>query len=268
MYDCTNVVDGYISIITNIGLDHMDILGNTVEEITDQKAGIIKKNKDTIALFQEKITDILAEKCKKENNKLHIIHENEIIDYSFDEEYQNFSYKNYKNMKTNLKGKCQIYNSAIAIECIEVLKSKGFQIPNDAIKNGLKTVVHKARFEVLKKKPKIIFDGGHNENAINNLCNTINQYYPEKKKVYILSILKTKDYKTVIKILAKDTNGIFFFTTGNDANRYVSKEDLYTEARKYMSKDIYKEELQDAIKIAKEKYREDVIMIIRKLLCV
>ena len=246
----------------------MDILGNTVEEITEQKAGIIKKNNDTIALFQDRITDILAKKCKEENNKLHTIHENEITNYSFDEEYQTFDYKNYKNIKTNLKGKCQIYNSAIAIECMEVLKEKGFKIPKEAIEKGLRTVVHKARFEVLSKSPKIIFDGGHNENAINNLKNTINQYYPSKKKVYILSTLKTKDYRTVIKILTQDKNGIFFFTTGNDANRYVSKEDLYNEAKKYLSRDIYKEELEDAIKIAKEKYKDDVIMIIRKLLCI
>ena len=155
-----------------------------------------------------------------------------------------------------------------AIDAGKVLKEKGFKIPKEAIEKGLRTVVHKARFEVLSKSPKIIFDGGHNENAINNLKNTINQYYPSKKKVYILSTLKTKDYRTVIKILTQDKNGIFFFTTGNDPNRYVSKEDLYNEAKKYLSKDIYKEELEDAIKIAKEKYKDDVIMIIRKLLCI
>ena len=87
-------------------------------------------------------------------------------------------------------------------------------------------------------------------------------YYPKNKKIYILSMLKTKDYKTVIKNLSKDKDGIFIFTSGNDPQRYVAKEDLFNEAKKYLSKNIYKEELQDAINIAMQKYKDDIIMII------
>ena len=90
---------------------------------------------------------------------------------------------------------------------------------------------------------------------------TINQYYPDKKKVYIVSLLKTKDYKTVIKILTQDKNGIFIFTTGNDKNKYVDKEVLYTEAKKYTD-NIYQEELLNALKIAQNKYKEEIIMIV------
>ncbi len=103
--------------------------------------------------------------------------------------------------------------------------------------------------------------GGHNENAAKNLVTTINQYYPEKQKVYIISLLKTKDYKTVIKILTQDKNGIFILTTGNDKNKYVDKEVLYNEAKKYTN-NVYKDELFDAIKTAKSKYKEKIIMIV------
>ena len=257
-----------ISIITNIGLDHIDILGKTVQEITEKKAGIIKKDGDTIACFQEGITNIIEEKCKKENNRLHVIKNEDITNYTFDEEYQTLDYKNYKNIKINLKGKCQIFNCALALECIDILRKKEYEVSKEAIEKGLSTVVHKARFEVLNNAPKVIYDGGHNENAINNLRNTIMQYYPKQKKVYIISILKTKDYKTVIKILTQDKNAVFIFTTGNDAERYVSKEDLYNEAKKYTSGNIYKEELDVAIKKAKEACKDEIIMIIRKLLCV
>ncbi len=266
--DCTNIADGMISIITNVGLDHVDILGKTVEEITEKKAGIIKQNNDTIVCYQDKITDIIAKKCKEVNNKLHIIKEQDVGNYNYNEEYQSFDYKEYKQIKTNLKGKCQIYNSAIAIECIEILKQKGYNITKEAIETGLKTVVHKARFEYLSKNPKIIFDGGHNENAINNLRCTINQYYPKNKKIYIVSILKTKDYKKVIEILMQDKEGIFIFTTGNDPLKYVDKENLYKEAEKYTDKNIYKEELKNAVVQAKLKCKEEIIMIIRKFLCV
>lgn len=260
--DCTNIAEGMISIITNIGLDHMDILGNTIQDITKKKAGIIKKNKDTIMCFQETVTDIIKEKCKEENNVLHIVNKEDVTNYSFNDEYQQINYKEYKNIKINLKGKCQIYNAAITLECINVLKQKGYKITEESIRKGLSTVIHKARFETINKKPYIVFDGGHNENAIQNLISTIKQYYPNKRKVYIISILKTKDYKTVIKLLTQDKNGIFIFTTGNDEKRYVSKEDLYKEAQKYLSNNLYTKELNNAIKFAKDTYKEEVIMVI------
>lgn len=263
LYDCTNIANGLISIITNIGLDHVDILGKTIEEITMQKAGIIKPNNDVIECYQDKVTDIIKKECEKKNSKLHIINPEDVENYVFDEEYQKIDYKKYKNIKINLKGKCQIYNAAIALECVEILKNKGYQIKEEAVRKGLSTVIHKARFETIKENPKIIFDGGHNENAINNLTNTINMYYPDKEKVYIVSLLKTKDYRKVIEIITKDKEGIFFFTTGNDKDRYVNKEDLYNEAKKYLTKNIYKEELKNAINIAETKYKDEIIMIIR-----
>ena len=87
-------------------------------------------------------------------------------------------------------------------------------------------------------------------------------YYSKHKRIYIISILKTKDYKTIIKKMCEDKDSIFFFTSGNDKNRYVSKENLYKEAKRYLNKDhINKEELIDAIKIA-QKYNDKAIFII------
>ena len=252
-----------ISIITDIGLDHMDILGKTVEEIAKKKAGIIKKDQDTIMYFKEKVTDIIKAKCKNENNKLHLIENIDITNYSFNEDYQKIDFGEHKNIEINLKGKCQIYNAAIALECIDVLRKKGYKIEESAVRQGLKTVIHKARFEQLKDNPKIIFDGGHNEDAINNLVKTINQYYSDKRKIFILSILKRKDYKKVIEILSKEKNSIFIFTSGNNEEEYVSKEELYLEAENYLKGKIYKESLQHAIKIAKQEFKTDVIFVIR-----
>lgn len=209
-YDCTNIVDSIISIITEIGLDHMSILGNTIEEIAENKAGIIKQNSDTVICYQEKVMEIIRSSCKEKNNTLHIINEEDIRNYSFNEDYQQIDYKNHKNININLKGKCQIYNAAIAMQTMDILNEKGYDIKKEDIEKGLSTVIHKARFETLSNNPKIIFDGGHNEDAINNLMNTINMYYPDKQKVYILSSLTTKDYKTVVKILTKDSKRCVF----------------------------------------------------------
>ncbi len=127
-------------------------------------------------------------------------------------------------------------------------------------------MVHKARFQKLCQMPEVIFDGGHNENAIKNLKAMINQYYLDKEKIYIVSILKSKDYKTVINLLMEE-KGSFIFTSGNDEKRYAPKEELYNEAKKYRNEDIYMKDLENAIIEAIKLDSKKVIMVVRKLLC-
>jgi len=261
--DCTNIADGMVSIITNIGLDHVDILGNTIQEIAGHKAGIIKANKDTVIVNQPEIIDVIKEKCREVNNNLHIVEPENITDYKNSENKEEFSYKNYKNIYTNLKGKVQIYNASQVLECMEVLKQKGYKISEEAIRKGLSTVVHRARMELISEEPLIIFDGGHNENAIKNLKSNIEAYYNENKHVYIISILKTKDYKTIIKELSDDKNAIFFLTNGNNKKTYVSKRALYSVAERYIDNDkLFMEDFETAIDIAKKVYSERTIFIV------
>lgn len=259
--DCTNIVNSIISIIANIGYDHTDILGDTIEEIATHKAGIIKKNSDTVMLLQENATPTIKKECKEKNAKLHIINEKAVSNYSFNEYYQIFDYDKYTKIEMNLKGKVQIYNAAICIEAVKILNEKGYKIQEDAIRTGLKTVIHRARFETINKNPLVIFDGGHNENAIKNLITTLNQYYSKKDKVFIISILKTKDYKTIIENLLKQ-DATFIFTSGNDKNRYVSKEDLFEVATKYKTQNIFTYELEDAINKALTDYKDKLICIV------
>lgn len=253
-----------ISIIANIGYDHTDILGKSIQEIAKHKAGIIKENSNTIFIKQsDEINSIIEEKCKIKNTKLHAINKEEIKNYSEEDNLQKFDYKNYKNIEINLKGKQQLNNAAEVLECINILKEKGYEISEEQIRKGLKTVIHRARFEKISDNPLIIFDGGHNENAINNLKENINNYFTNYKKVFIVSILKTKDYKTIIKNLCEDKESIFIFTSGNDNKRYVSKDKLYKEAKKYLNDiNMYKENLKDAVNIAKKAYSDRAILII------
>lgn len=260
--DCTNIVNSMISVITNIGYDHIDVLSNSIEKIATHKAGIIKKNSETVAVNQENVINVIKEKCKKEHNSLHIVEEENIKNYLYTKDLQKFNYKNYKDIEINLKGKVQIYNAAEVLECLDILKEKGYKISNEDIYKGLKNVVHKARMEILSNDPLLIFDGGHNENAIKNLNENVNQYLKSKKKIYIISILKTKDYRTNIKLLCEDKDAIFIFTSGNNKKRYVSKHNLYKEASKYLDSNIYKYDFVDAVNIAKKLYSNRAILIV------
>lgn len=267
LVDCTNVVEPILSIITSIGYDHMDILGNTLEEIAIQKAGIIKENSETIFVEQEQtVNEIIEKTCKEKNNMLHLIKQKECTNVSYKDEYQVFDYKDYRQIKINLKGNKQIPNACIVLEALEILKKNGYEISKEAIQEGLKTVVHKARFEQIYKEPTIIFDGGHNEAAIRNLKETISKYYSKDKKVYILSILETKDYKTVIKELMEDTDSIFIFTDGtkeqDEVKRYVKKEELYNEAIQYRKENLFMDSLENALSKCKTNYKDKTVFVV------
>jgi len=265
LYDCTNIVNPIISIITSIGYDHMNILGNTLLEIAEQKAGIIKENSETIFIEQEEkeVNDKIKEVCSNKSNILHLIQKEDISNYSYDENFQKFDYKNYKNILISLKGEKQIYNASICIECAEILKNKAYKISGKAIRDGLKTTIHKGRFETISKNPLIIYDGAHNKPAIENFINSVQMYYKNSDKVYIISILKTKDYKTIIKQLLKDKKSTFIFTDGNDIEIYVSKEKLYNEAKKHTSnKSLYMYKLEDALSLTRKKYKNCVTFIV------
>ena len=250
LYDCTNIITKtLVSVITSIGYDHMEILGNTLTEIAYQKAGIIKENSNTVIFEQsEEITNVFIEECKKKKNKLHVITNNDISNYSFDNNLQYFKYKDMDNLCINLKGKMQIENASLCLESIKILQEEGYVISEESIKRGLSTVIHKGRMETLNNKPLIIYDGAHNEPAIKNLQKIIEMYYNNVPRTYIISILKRKNYEKMLQLLAEDKESIFILTSGNDEERYTSSDELYKTAIKYKEKNkIFTKKLEDAI---------------------
>lgn len=250
LYDCTNIITKpLVSIITSIGYDHMHILGSTLAEISYQKAGIIKENSNTVIFEQlPEVDNVFVTKCKSKNNNLHIVKESDISNYTFDNVFQHFDYKNIKNLKINLKGKIQIQNASLCIETSKILNELGYNVTVESIKNGLKTVVHKGRMEQLNDKPIIIYDGAHNEPAIRNLQNMVQMYYSNLKRVYIISILKRKDYSKMLKLLAEDANALYVLTSGNNSDSYATSDELYECMKEYVPIDnICKKSLEEAL---------------------
>ena len=264
LYDCTNIVTPEVSVITSIGYDHMNILGDSLPEIAAQKAGIIKQNSDTVFVFQENdVNEVIESTCRAKNNILHVVDSKNISNYSFDENFQWFDYREYKSVKINLKGVKQIYNASCCIECVDILKNKGYEISDDALRSGLSSVIHKGRFEKICDDPVIVFDGAHNMPAIDNFMHSVEMYYGGCKRVYVISILKTKDYKNVLQRLLEDDNATFIFTTGNSVERYVDKEDLFGFAKSISDNEkLMSCELDDVLGIVRSKYRDCICFIV------
>lgn len=266
LYDCTNIISKpLVSIISSIGYDHMHILGNTLEEIAYQKAGIVKKNSNTVIIEQEEnVNEIVKKVCKEKNNELHLISKTKVKNHKIDNTYQYFDYGKYKEIAIVLKGKKQVENACLCIETINILNLLGYIVSEKAIREGLKTVIHKGRMETLSGNPLIIFDGAHNEPAIRNLKDMVEMYYNDKKVTYIISILKRKDYRKMLDILLQNSNAYFIFTSGNDIEKYTSKDELYKYANSVnKDMDINRMELNDAIEFTfNNKSKENAFFVI------
>ena len=263
--DCTNIVNKpIVSIITSIGYDHMHILGNTLPEIAYQKSGIIKNNSHTVVFKTQKdVDDVFINECEKKNNDLHMISKSDITNYSFNTDFQSFDYRNYKEIRVNLKGKVQVQNACLCLETFTILNELGYKVRMESIRKGLSSVIHKGRMEQLNNNPIIIYDGAHNEPAIENLMDTAKMYYPDKKRVYIISILKRKDYTKMLEKIAEDKDAAFILTSGNNEKRYASGIELYECLKQFNDKsNITIKELREAIEDAMDSDKDTVNFVI------
>ena len=200
--DCTNIIkNSLVSVIANIGMDHMEILGDTIEKIALDKAGIIKKN-NQVVLYPgaNNVRKIIEQECKKNNSFLTIPNIN-LLSYDNDFKCENFLYKGIKYRK-KLYGEYQIFNAITAIEVANILMALGYNITDEDIKKGILNTTFPARFEIVKEKPEIILDGAHNEQGVNALIKNLS-HFREKKVSIMLGVMQDKSHKTIANLLQK-----------------------------------------------------------------
>ena len=197
--DSTNVLNPNLSIITSIDIDHQNILGNTIEEIANEKAGIIKKNTPLITFKQpKKILDILRNRAKTLNAKIEIVVDPQKI------VVDNFSTKfviNNKTFSIPLIGEHQAYNAALAIRSSNIFMGP---LSYQMIKDGVKNTVWPGRFQLLNNKLKIFYDVAHNSAGINTIRSTLNSLNALEK----IGLIILKEDKDVDQI-SNSLKGLF-----------------------------------------------------------
>lgn len=196
-FDCTNVISPLLSVITGIGMDHMEYLGNTIAAIAWQKGGIIKQS--TPVIVNEKKPEalqVLENICKEQNAPL--IQTKPIVNPIICDQMLSFTYGN-EHFALSQPAYYQAENCACAIEALQVLENQyHYQITHDALLLGLRKANWKGRFEKVWEHPLIIIDGAHNEEGIRALCETIKTM----GRVRILfSALKDKATDSMLKAL-------------------------------------------------------------------
>ena len=203
-FDATNVIPApEVAVITNIGLDHTEFLGDTLEKIAATKSGVIKPGCDCV-FYPSSVEAEGAVRARCDSVGV------PMFKADFDSarilratlEGQVFDLGKYKELELSLLGAHQIRNCAVALRVIERLTARGYRISEEDVRQGLKNTVWQGRFEILSRDPLFIVDGGHNSQCIEALAANIRDYLPDTKLTVLTGVLADKDYREMYDIIA------------------------------------------------------------------
>lgn len=226
--DATNVITTPIlSVITGIALDHTAILGDTMEKIAYEKAGIIKHGVPVLWCGDDKKAEgvikaqaDLAGAPIKDVDKSLLNIKNMTLEGSL------FDFGEYKDICISLLGSYQPKNAANLLSAVELLREQGIVIDDRAVRAGLEGVVWHARFEIIEKEPLIIADGGHNPEGIDAAVSSIKEYFPFERVIIITGVMADKDYNYMAKQISSIADIVFCLTPDNPralpAEKYAS----------------------------------------------
>jgi dihydrofolate synthase/folylpolyglutamate synthase len=259
-FDSTNVINTpLVSVITSVSYDHMNILGNTLSQIAFEKAGIIKNNSDVILYPQEiEVEKVIESACNQRNSSLHKVKFSDIqpIDYSI--EGQTFNYGLHENLKIKLLGGHQLKNAVVALETCKLLNLKGLKITDETIRKGLEETNWPGRMEVICKNPLVLIDGAHNIDGVKVLAENISTYFSSKKKIFIIGVLKDKEYKAMIEVIAPVADKIITVTPLSE--RALSAVELADIIKPYCKDVLVSDTIENGIMTAIQIYSNDGII--------
>lgn len=244
--DATNIVRNTIaSVITPIGMDHMEYLGDSIEEIAGHKAGIIKKAPTVVARQSEQALNVIKKVATANNSMLYIA----------DALAEDGSWNGIEGIRLGLKGSYQYINAGTALTAIEALKaswkpleSVDREMLTKAIKKGLKNIKLFGRFTVHKGNPELVIDGAHNEPAAYRLAEAVERKYPDRPRIYVTGAFKDKDYVKTLSIVLKDPKLVV--TLKAPGPRGLEEEKLAAEVEKLGMQAIAVQTVAEAIELA------------------
>ena len=194
--DATNVIPApEAAVLCNIGLDHTAYLGDTAEKIAATKSGIIKAGCDAVLYpCAPSVREVVADRCRRCGVTLHPVDMDTLVPVSHSLEGQEFRFGSLSGLHLPLLGRMQLRNAAAALTAVEVLRRRGWAIGEDAVRQGLAQVRWPVRFEVVRREPLVVMDGGHNPQCMAALVENIQDYLPDRPLTVLTGVLRDKDY--------------------------------------------------------------------------
>ncbi|MBE6673755.1 MAG: bifunctional folylpolyglutamate synthase/dihydrofolate synthase [Ruminococcaceae bacterium] len=224
--DSTNIIENSVlSVITGIALDHTSILGDTVEKIAYEKAGIIKEgvpclwcgdNAEAYGVISNVAKEKNAPLFKTEKSGVNI--KNATLDGTF------FDFDDYNNVKINLLGTYQVSNAINVLYAVKLLQKSGVKINKESVYKGLEKARWQARFEKISDTPLAIFDGGHNPQGVDSCVESIKSYFGNERVYVLTGVMADKDYTYISNKIGEIAACVFCITPNNpralDAREY------------------------------------------------
>ena len=203
-WDATNVIeDNEAAVIVNIGLDHTEVLGDTLEKIARTKSGVVKRGCPCVIYRQEKVVeDVFRQVCREMDAPFFPADFDSLRPVSAGLDGQRFDWGDMKDLHIPLLGEHQLKNACNVLSTVNVLRQRGWNIPEAAVREGLATVTWPGRFQLMRRDPLFIVDGGHNPQCLEALENAINTYLPGRKLVFLNGCMADKDYGDMFRWLA------------------------------------------------------------------
>ena len=260
-FDATNVIPApEVAIICNIGLDHTAILGDTLEKIAATKAGIIKPGCDAV-LYRStpSVERVVEERCERVGARLHKADFDSIKPISADLSGQVFDWESFKELKLPLLGGHQLDNAAVVLTAVEVLRGRGWKLSEASVREGLRDVVWHGRFEILRRDPLFIVDGGHNPQCIEALVKSVKTYLPGREITVLTGVLADKDFHCMYKDAAEFAKEFITVTPGNPR---ALPADKLAEYLKGFGKPVTAcESVADGVRLAVERTKKDGVVL-------
>ena len=255
-FDATNVIAApECAVIMNIGLDHTAVLGSTVEQIAAEKAGIIKSGAPCVAYDQDgAVLDVFRARCAELSSEL-TVPDFSAIEPEFDSlEGQVFSYCG-KQYALSLLGAHQRKNAAVVIETVRRLRERGWRLSEDALEHGLYAAAWPGRFELCAEEPDFIVDGGHNPQCAEAVCESLLHYFPGKRRVLLLGVLRDKDAASMAAVLDRAADE--YVCTAPPSERALGAEELAAVLRPFGKPVTVCESVSEAVFTAKGRAGQD-----------
>lgn len=224
--DSTNIIDvPEAAVIAAMGLDHVKELGPTMADIARAKAGIIKEGGRVVSYGGTPEADeVIAAVCRARNASLRQPDFSAIVPGDFGLEGQTFSYKSWHGLRIPLVGAYQMNNAAVVLETVEVLRQWGWIISDEAVRQGLADTRWPARFEVLRRDPVFIVDGGHNPHGIRATAESLRRLFPGRKITFVTGVMADKDVEHILGLIVPLAEQ--FFTVRPDNPRAMDAGEL------------------------------------------
>lgn len=209
--DSTNVIDApEACVIARIGLDHTALLGNTLAAIAGEKAGIIKEGSAVVSWPQEpEAMAVIGHAAAEHGCELRVpdfaqLEEGVIRWEDSASPFRSFSYREWTDLRTGILGSYQPQNATVALEVVDVLRGRGWHIPDEAVRAGVARTRWPGRFEIVEggSSPDgfaIVVDGGHNPQGARALADSLAEVFPGRKPVFVIGVLEDKDYPRMLE---------------------------------------------------------------------